>query len=54
MEEEMADIEAQNEKQPEVAAIFKKANRAIALKVRLKNKNLNSFFLSISSVPFLF
>uniref|UniRef100_A0A6N2L6V1 ABC transporter domain-containing protein n=1 Tax=Salix viminalis TaxID=40686 RepID=A0A6N2L6V1_SALVM len=32
MEEEMADIEAQNEKQPEVAAIFKKANRAIALK----------------------
>ncbi|KAJ6298084.1 hypothetical protein OIU76_019252 [Salix suchowensis] len=28
----MADIEAQNEKQPEVAAIFKKANRAIALK----------------------
>ncbi|KAH8518573.1 hypothetical protein H0E87_000426 [Populus deltoides] len=32
MEEEMADIEAQNEKQPEVAAIFKKANSAIALK----------------------
>ncbi|KAF9666811.1 hypothetical protein SADUNF_Sadunf16G0267300 [Salix dunnii] len=32
MEEEMDDIEAQNEKQPEVAAIFKKVNRAIALK----------------------
>ena len=54
MEEEMTDIEAQNEKQPEVAAIFKKSSSAIALKLRLKNKNLNSFFLSISSVPFLF
>jgi hypothetical protein len=54
MEEEMADIEAQNEKQPEVAAIFKKANSAIALKVGLIYKNLNFFFLSISLVQFLF
>lgn len=44
MEEEMADIEAQNEKQPEVAAIFKKANSATALKVGLICKNLNFFF----------
>jgi hypothetical protein len=54
MEQEMAGIEALNEEEPGVSTIFKKATRAVSLRVLMNENSIKNSLFPLILLSFFF